>query len=123
GDRRDEVQGMADLRAALDQLRVRGERVLAVGRRLVGGARRAGLQRRLRHPPGGGRVRIRCRGGGRPPAQARPRARRAQQPPARRDRRGPPVAPPGTGPPRGTPPPPPPPAPLPSLTPTPPPPA
>src|SRR6266487_2000685 len=48
-DRADQLQGLADLRAAVDHVRLRGERIPAVGRRLVGGARRARLQRRLRH--------------------------------------------------------------------------
>ena len=57
-------------RAAVDHLRLRGERVPALGRRLLGRQGRAGLLRRVRHPPGRRRVRLHRGGGDRAAAQA-----------------------------------------------------
>ena len=65
---------------AVDHGRVRGQRVPAVGRRLLRGARRAGLLRWLCDPPVGRDLRVRVRRGDRPAIAARSRGRRAQQP-------------------------------------------
>ena len=63
---------VADLRAAVDHLRLRGERLPALGRRLLGRQGRARLLRRLRHPPGGRRLRLHGGGDHRAAAAARP---------------------------------------------------
>ena len=65
---------------ALDHVRVHGQRVPAVGRRLLRGARRAGLLRWLRDPPVRRCLRVRVRGGDRSAIAARSRDRRAEQP-------------------------------------------
>ena len=70
--RADQLQGVADLRAAVVDVRLRGQRLPALGRRLVGPAGRARLQRRVRDPPGGRDVGVRGGGGDRPAAGPRP---------------------------------------------------
>ena len=80
GARADQLQGVDPVRAAVDHVRVHGQRVPDLGRRLLRGPRRAGLLRGLRHPPGRGHLRLRGGRGDRTAIAARPRDRRAQQP-------------------------------------------
>ena len=54
---RDQLQGVDPVRAAVDHVRLHGQRVPDLGRRLLRRARRAGLLRWLRHPPRGRRLR------------------------------------------------------------------
>jgi hypothetical protein len=65
---------VAAVRAAVVDAGVLGERFPAVGRGLVGAAGRAGLQRRLRHPPGRRHFRICGRRRDRAPAGSRSRS-------------------------------------------------
>ena len=92
--RPDELQGVADLRAAVVDVRLLGQRIPVVGRRLVGArlARRPGLLRWLRDPPGGRNDRVRRRRGDRSATAAGPGTRGAQQPAPGGGRRRHPVA-------------------------------
>ena len=87
GARPDQLQGMAAVRAALDDVHLHRQRLPDLGRRLLGPEGRGRLQRRLRHPSRRGRLGLRRRGGDRPAPGARPRDRRAEQPADGRVRR------------------------------------
>ena len=91
-DRPDQLQGVADLRAAVVDVRLLGQRVPVVGRRLVGTGGRPGLLRWLRDPPGRRNNRIRGCRGDRSAAGAGPGTRGAQQPAPGRGRCRRPVA-------------------------------
>ncbi len=88
GAREGQLQGVDPLRAPVDHVRVHGQRVPAVGRRLLCLPRRAGLLGRLRHPPVRGDLGLCVRGGDRAEVAARSRDRRAQQPAHGDGRRG-----------------------------------
>ena len=92
GARPRELQGLDPVRPALVDLRLHGQRLPDLGRRLVRPAGGGRLQRRLRHPPRGGRLRLRRRLGDRSPSRTRPRDRRAEQPGDGRSRRRPALA-------------------------------
>ena len=77
---RDQLQGVDPVRAAVDHVRLHGQRVPDLGRRLLGRARRARLLGRLRHPSRGRHLRLRGGGGDRAAPATRSRDRRAEQP-------------------------------------------
>ena len=70
GARPDQLQGLDPVRDPLVEHRLHGQRLPDLGRRLVGGARRARLLGRVRHPPRGRRLRLRGGGGDRAAAPA-----------------------------------------------------
>ena len=92
GARPGELQGVDPVRPPLGDLHLHRQRVPDLGRRLVRAARRGGLQRRLRHPSLGRRLRLRRCLGDRPAPRPRPRDRRSEQPRDGRGRRRPAVA-------------------------------
>ncbi len=77
---RDQLQGVARLRPALDLGRLRRQRVHDLGRRLLRPAGRDRLLGRLRDPSRRGRRRVRRSSGDRPTTGSRPRDRRPEQP-------------------------------------------
>ena len=80
GTRPRQLQGVDPVCAALDHVRVHGERVPDLGRRLLRGPRRAGLLRWLRDPPVGRRLRVRVRRRDRSAIATRSRDRCTEQP-------------------------------------------
>ncbi len=67
-----QLQGVDPVRGPVDHVRLRGQRVPALGRRLLRTPRRAGLLRRVRDPSARRRLGIRSRLGDRPTPATRP---------------------------------------------------
>ena len=88
----DQLQGVDPVRAAVDHVRLRDQRLPDLGRRLLRGPRRAGLLGWVRDPPGGRDIGVRRRGGDRTKTPAGPRDRCPEQPVDGRLRCGPAVA-------------------------------